>query len=113
MRAEIIAHVLHEANRALCEAQGQFTQVPWAQASEHQRSATFAGIDQVLACPEIDPSALHDAWIAGMVASGWKYSPERDNALKLHPCILPYEQVPESEKAKDRLFKAIVLALRG
>lgn len=113
MSPEIIAHVLHEANRAYCEAIGQQVQPSWAEAPEEQRRATFDGIAQVFANHEIDPVALHDAWIVGMVANGWRYGPERDDLRKLHPCICPYEQIPEHERAKDRLFKAIVLALKG
>jgi hypothetical protein len=33
---------------------------------------------------------------------GWRYGPERNDALKEHPCLVPYEELPESEKEHDR-----------
>ena len=33
---------------------------------------------------------------------GWRYGPERNDAKKEHPCLVPYEQLPESEKEYDR-----------
>jgi ryanodine receptor 2 len=33
---------------------------------------------------------------------GWTYGPERNDQLKQHPCLVPYEQLPEEEKAYDR-----------
>jgi ryanodine receptor 2 len=33
---------------------------------------------------------------------GWTYGPERSDALKHHPCLVPYEDLPEVEKAYDR-----------
>jgi ryanodine receptor 2 len=33
---------------------------------------------------------------------GWTYGIERNDALKQHPCLIPYEELPEIEKAYDR-----------
>ena len=33
---------------------------------------------------------------------GWTYGEERNDALKHHPCLIPYEELPESEKEYDR-----------
>ena len=33
---------------------------------------------------------------------GWTYGNERSDALKQHPCLIPYEELPEVEKAYDR-----------
>ena len=33
---------------------------------------------------------------------GWTYGPARDDAAKKHPCLVPYADLPESEKAYDR-----------
>ena len=33
---------------------------------------------------------------------GWTYGAERNDALKHHPCLVPYEELPESEKEYDR-----------
>ena len=44
----------------------------------------------------------HDDWAQKRFAEGWCYGPERKAALKEHPCLVPYEQLPESEKECHR-----------
>jgi RyR domain len=44
----------------------------------------------------------HEVWAAQRVADGWTYGPARDDAGKKHPCLIPYGELPESEKAYDR-----------
>jgi hypothetical protein len=45
----------------------------------------------------------HDLWAAQRLSEGWTYGPHRDDARKLHPCLVPYGQLTESEKEYDRL----------
>jgi len=51
----------------------------------------------------------HDVWAAQRIAEGWTYGPSRDEAAKKHPCLVPYEQLPESEKEYDRRTAAEAL----
>ena len=44
----------------------------------------------------------HDVWAALRVAQGWTYGPKRDDAAKRHPDLVPYADLPESEKQFDR-----------
>ena len=44
----------------------------------------------------------HEVWSAGRVKDGWTYGPERDDKLKTHPCLIPYSDLPDSEKQYDR-----------
>lgn len=45
----------------------------------------------------------HEIWADQRLKDGWKYGKERDDNLKLHPCLIPYEELPDSEKEYDRL----------
>lgn len=45
---------------------------------------------------------VHDTWAKGRMDAGWTYGPVRDDSKKLHPCLVPYGDLPESEKAYDR-----------
>ena len=44
----------------------------------------------------------HDVWAQSRIEQGWTYGPERNDQLKHHPCLVPYEELPEVEKAYDR-----------
>jgi hypothetical protein len=44
----------------------------------------------------------HDVWAATRIAQGWSYGSSRDDASKTHPCLVPYTELPESEKEYDR-----------
>jgi len=44
----------------------------------------------------------HDVWASGRIAEGWTYGPERDDAAKTHPDLVPYEELPDAEKEYDR-----------
>lgn len=45
---------------------------------------------------------VHDVWAAGRIKEGWKYGPIRDDLKKETPCLVPYSELPESEKEYDR-----------
>ena len=45
---------------------------------------------------------VHEVWAQSRISQGWAYGPERSDALKTHPCLVPYEDLPEEEKDYDR-----------
>ena len=45
---------------------------------------------------------VHEVWAAGRITDGWTYGEKRDDEKKTHPCLVPYEELPESEKEYDR-----------
>lgn len=45
---------------------------------------------------------VHEIWAETRIAQGWTYGPERNDAAKKHPCLVPYNQLPEEEKVYDR-----------
>lgn len=45
---------------------------------------------------------VHEVWAQTRIAQGWKYGPERNDAEKRHPMLIPYEDLPEEEKVYDR-----------
>ena len=45
---------------------------------------------------------VHEVWAESRIEQGWSYGEERNDALKTHPCLIPYEELPEVEKAYDR-----------
>ena len=45
---------------------------------------------------------VHEVWAETRVAQGWTYGEQRDDRQKKHPCLIPYEELPEEEKLFDR-----------
>ena len=45
---------------------------------------------------------VHEVWAQKRIEEGWKYGKKRDDELRLHPCLVSYEQLPEIEKEYDR-----------
>lgn len=45
---------------------------------------------------------VHDVWAKTRIDQGWTYGPERDDAAKKHPCLVPYNRLSEEEKVYDR-----------
>ena len=45
---------------------------------------------------------VHDVWAESRISQGWTWGPDRNDTLKHHPCLVPYEDLPEVEKAYDR-----------
>ena len=45
---------------------------------------------------------VHEVWAQSRLDQGWTYGDERSDALKTHPCLVPYDELPEVEKAYDR-----------
>lgn len=45
---------------------------------------------------------VHEVWAETRIKQGWTYGEQRDDKLKTHPCLVPYEELPEDEKEYDR-----------
>lgn len=45
----------------------------------------------------------HDHWARQRITEGWRYGPQRNDDARHHPCLVPYDQLPESEKEYDRI----------
>jgi hypothetical protein len=72
----------------------------------HPQPASTADVSlpaEILALTEQLARNAHEVWAQQRLSDGWTYGPERDDKTKKHPCLVPYEQLPESEKEYDRL----------
>lgn len=45
---------------------------------------------------------VHEVWAESRISQGWTYGEQRNDELKTHPCLVPYEELPEVEKDYDR-----------
>ena len=54
---------------------------------------------------------VHEVWARNRMNEGWTYGPKRDDVHKHHPCLVPYEELPEFEKEYDRATSQETLKL--
>jgi tetratricopeptide (TPR) repeat protein len=60
--------------------------------------------DDLLRLSETLAKNAHERWAEQRIGDGWRYGPHRDDGRKEHPCLVPYEELPDSEKAYDRMI---------
>lgn len=51
---------------------------------------------------ELIAENVHEVWAKSRMDQGWKYGEKRDDMEKSHPCLVPYDKLPEREKDYDR-----------
>lgn len=107
-----LARVVHEANRVYCDALGDSSQRSWDETPCDLQESVINGIQEHLDNPELTPEQSHAAWMAFRLKHGWTHGPRKDVEAKTHPNLVPYDQLPPSQRLKDKLFKAIVDTFR-
>ncbi len=45
---------------------------------------------------------VHEVWAQTRINQGWTYGDERNDDMKRHPGLVPYEELTEEEKVYDR-----------
>lgn len=64
--------------------------------------------DPIVLPPELNPllerlaKNAHDVWAEERLRDGWTFGDTRNDQRKEHPCLIAYEELPESEKEYDR-----------
>jgi hypothetical protein len=58
--------------------------------------------DELIALIEVIAENVHEVWAAGRINEGWKLGEKRNDVLKEHPSLIPYNLLSESEKEYDR-----------
>ncbi len=112
MTVEQIARICHEVNRAYCAAIGDDSQVSWEDAPAWQKVSAVTGVKFVMDNPFAGPETQHNAWMSLKLHDGWRYGVKKDGQARVHPCLLPYDELPREQKLKDVLFRDVVRGLR-
>ena len=92
------AYILHAVNNAYRKVCGEeetplTTEVEQGIIEAIQRTATNT------------PEQLHAKWCCYKKANGWTYGEIQDNEKKKHPCLVPYAELSEKDKFKDKKMK--------
>lgn len=103
---EACARAAHETNRAYCLALGDTSQPSWDDAPDWQRDSAVLGVKGVFKGNE--PEQSHECWLEEKRRTGWTWGPKKDSELKQHPCMVPYDELPEEQRLKDTVFVSTV-----
>lgn len=70
--------------------------------------------DDLIELRELIAKNVHDVWALGRIKEGWTLGPKKDNEKKTTPLLVPYEDLPESEKEYDRntAFETLKLIIK-
>lgn len=58
--------------------------------------------EELISLTEKISENVHEVWAKGRIDDGWSYGEVRDDNKKITPCLVPYDELPESEKDFDR-----------
>ncbi len=58
--------------------------------------------EEIILLIEAIAKDVHNVWASGRYNDGWRFGEKRNDDLKHHPSITPYELLSESEKEYDR-----------
>ena len=106
-----VARICHQTNKAYCESLGDFSQSSWEDAPDWQRKSVIKGVEAHMA-KNLTPRQNHENWLAHKKANGWRFGPTKDPGKREHPCMVPYDELPEEQRIKNELFTAICNAFK-
>ena len=53
------------------------------------------------------PKELHESWVEAYLKMGWMFGKTYNREKKIHPDLVPYEELGQKEKDKDSVFVAL------
>lgn len=125
-KQDTLAKAIHNdylsLQKELAESESAAYKTPWEELTEDAKNANRAQADHIAyklvvlgKSPkdfknltftdeqvEILAQTEHERWNAHRYTNGWDFGETRDNTLKLHPSLVTWDALPESEKQKDR-----------
>ena len=106
-----IAEIVHENNACFCRALGDDSQPFWDDALQWQKDSARNGVIAISNGEIKSPMQSHENWLKEKENDGWVFGETKDPEKKIHPCMLPFSDLPPEQQAKDLLFFDIVSTL--
>lgn len=92
---DLQSHIAHEHRKTRMEAKNMYKPKPID-------TSDVALPKELLELTEKIAENVHDVWAVGRIKEGWKFGPVKDGEAKITPLLIPYEELPDSEKEYDR-----------
>lgn len=110
-----IAYVIYSVNQDLSkyclDDSGTATYRKWKELSKDERDQYTRAVKRRIDVPGVTPEQQHEEWLQSKVADGWVHGSVKDNEAKIHPCMVPYDQLPPTQRIKDVIFGNLVTNL--
>jgi hypothetical protein len=110
IEVETCARAAHEAGRSFSFAIGEEPYPTWEECEESDRVICRIGVIGIIQYDHTLEQS-HKNWVDQKHVAGWKGGPAKDVKNKIHPCLVPYDQLPPEQQIKDELFYKVVKAM--
>ena len=97
--------VYDAARLAAIAANAPIIPVPWVE-REHEFKGQFLEMIERQCGPQRSSSSaeLHGSWMQAYLAMGWVCGAKYDRKKRVHPDLVPYDQLGQLERDKDAVF---------
>jgi len=103
------AEFVYNAARLAAEAaEAPIVPALWADREDAFKTQFIEVIDRQ--CGDLrssSPEELHGGWMQAYIEMGWVYGEVYDREKKVHPDLVPYDQLESRERDKDEVFIAL------
>lgn len=106
-----VAQICYAANAAYARTIGEGETKAWSVLDQADRDSYMNGVLYRINHLHASPEDQHNEWARAKQLEGWVHGDVKDVEKKTHPCLVPYYQLPVSQRVKDSLFVAIVKTL--
>ncbi len=97
-----IAEIIHSVSSLIPRPDGSEVG-SWQDLPDTFKKNAENAVIQIMNSSSHSPEDLHNLWMKPLVNGGWSQGPyDREN--KTHPCLIPFEELPESEVLKDEIW---------
>jgi len=100
--------VYEGARLAAMAANAPIVPVKWEEREEPFRNQFIKVIERQCGDQRSNsPEELHGSWVQSYYSMGWVYGEKYDRENKIHPDLVPYNQLGQLERDKDAVFIAL------
>ena len=105
-----ISEILHSVTARIPRPDGSLVDL-WCDLSDTQKEHAAEAVKKIYAAESHTAEELHNLWMQPLLDKGWtqgEYSWEN----KQHPCLVHFNELPDSEILKDIIWQKMTEAFR-